>query len=137
MIGTPQNHENPQSVTDVAVDLTIHRGRARRLVRPVHGPVFTIGAEENCDMVLGDEQFPDIHSYVCVRSGVVSLRYLGAGPPVTVNGREVRWGELRDADRIRTGPYEFRVGIRYVTDARSGDNWNSLTGGEGIHVGRF
>lgn len=165
MIGSPQNHHNPHNVTDVAVDLTIHRGRAQRLVRTVHGPVFTIGAAETCDMVLGDVQFPDVHSYVCIRAGVISMRYLGEGPTVTVNGREVRWGELRDGDRIRTGPFEFRIGIRYLASDKGtraserknsafsgslGDlplwwssvtnslnNWQSLTADKRIHVGRF
>ena len=165
MIGSPQNHHNPKDVTDIAVDLTIHRGRAQRLVRRVTGPVFTIGAAETCDMVLGDVQFPDVHSYVCIRVGVVSMRYLGEGPTVTVNGREVRWGELRDGDRIRTGPFEFRIGIRYSQSEKSarassretstfsgslddlplwwssvtnsGTKWQSLTTDKGIHVGRF
>lgn len=165
MIVSPQNHHNPQNVTDIAVDLTIHRGRAQRLVRAVQGPVFTIGTAQTCDMVLGDVQFPDVHSYVCIRTGVVSMRYLGEGPAVTVNGREVRWGELRDGDRIRTGPFEFRIGIRYLASDKStrassretstfsgslgdlplwwssvtnsGNNWQSLTADKGIHVGRF
>ena len=165
MIGNPQNHHDPEDVDDIVVDLTIHRGRAQRLVRSVTGPVFTIGAAETCEMVLGDIQFPDVHSYVCIRAGVVSMRYLGEGPTVTVNGREVRWGELLDGDRIRTGPFEFRTGIRYSASDKgtrsgaheistfsgslgdlplwwssvssSGSNWQSLTTDKGCHVGRF
>ena len=165
MIDSPHNRHIPQNVTDVAVDLTIHRGRAQRLVRPVNGPVFTIGAAETCDMVLGDVQFPGVHSYVCIRAGVVSMRYLSEGLTVTVNGREVHWGELRDGDPIRTGPFEFRIGIRYFASDQSnrassretsafsgslddlqfwwssmtnaGNNWQSLTTDKGIHVGRF
>jgi predicted component of type VI protein secretion system len=106
----PNNGDDPQKY-ELRVHLTIQKGRAKNLVRTVHGPVFTLGTDPSCDMVLGDPQFPDVHSYVCVRDSTVSLRHLGQGPPVTVNGREVRWGELRDGDRIRTGPYEFRIRI--------------------------
>lgn len=111
MSGNLNTPDEPQPDYELHVELTIQKGRANQLVRQVTGPVFTLGTDHTCDMVLGDEQFPDVHSYVCIRDGIVSLRHLGQGPPVTVNGRDVRWGELRDGDRIRTGSYEFRIGI--------------------------
>ena len=111
MIGNQHNSEDSLGQHDVRVRLTIQKGRAKNLIRDVDGPVFTVGTDHTCDMVLGDPQFPDVHSYVCIRDKIVSLRHLGQGPTVTVNGREVRWGELRDGDRIRTGSYEFRVSI--------------------------
>lgn len=118
MLGNPNNRDDPHQGHDLRVHLTIQKGRAKNLIRDVAGPVFTIGTDPTCDMILGDQQFPDVHSYVCVRDGVVSLRYLGQGPPVTVNGREVRWGELRDGDRVRTGSYEFRVGVQRQTKTK-------------------
>ncbi len=111
MSGNFQNFDESNLRFETQVRLTIQKGRAKNLVRDVRGPVFTWGTDHTCDMVLGDRQFPDVHSYVCVRDGIVSLRHLGHGPAVTVNGRDVRWGELRDGDRIRTGSYEFRVSI--------------------------
>lgn len=111
MIGNQHNSEEPCQHYEVRVRLTIQKGRARNLIRDINGPVFTLGTDQTCDMVLGDLQFPDVHSYVCIRDKIVSLRHLGQGPNVTVNGREVRWGELRDGDRIRTGSYEFRINI--------------------------
>lgn len=112
MSGNLYNYDDPHREYETRVQLTIQKGRAKNLIRDVVGPVFTLGTDHTCDMVLGDDQFPDVHSYVCIREGVVSLRHLGQGPPVTVNGRSVRWGELRDGDRIRTGSYEFRVSVK-------------------------
>lgn len=97
---------------ELDVAITIERGNAENLRRPVLGPVFTIGSALDCDLVLGDMQFPSYHSYVYVRGSRVSLRHMGFGPELTVNGREFRWGELRDADRVRTGPYQFSINIR-------------------------
>ena len=47
------------------VQLEIVRGQARHKIRPVDVPVFLIGTAEDCDMVLGDFQFPEsIHVLV-------------------------------------------------------------------------
>jgi hypothetical protein len=93
------------------VRLEIRRGKARNLVRKVFGPVYLIGRARDCDLVLGDEQFPEAYAYVFVSDPAVTLRRLGAGPDLTVNGRVVQNVELRDGDRIRTGPFEFHVRI--------------------------
>jgi hypothetical protein len=99
------------------VQLIVRRGETRRRVRPVTGPVYTMGTSEECDLLLGDQQFAELHCYLCVREGRVSLRQVSAAPLITVNGRELRWGELAHGDRIRTGPYEFQLQIGELTAA--------------------
>jgi pSer/pThr/pTyr-binding forkhead associated (FHA) protein len=89
--------------------LEIRRGAARQRLRPVRGPVYLIGASADCDLVLGDPQFPPVHAYLRVRDDRVLLRYLGAGPEITVDGRPVEAAELLHGDRLRTGPFEFRL----------------------------
>lgn len=103
------------------VALKIERGNAKNNVRNIAGPVFTIGSALDCDLVLGDAQFPSYHSYVYLRGNRVSLRYMGFGPELTVNGREFRWGELRDGDRVRTGPYQFAVSIAPIAGEPADD----------------
>lgn len=106
-------HDSPDSsVVDRPlpnVTLEIRRGRARHTLRPVVGPVFLIGTASDCDLVLGDDRFPDVHTYLYVRPDEVKLRHLDVAPEVGVNGRIVRETLLQDGDMIRTGAYEFRV----------------------------
>ena len=95
------------------VELEILRGRARRRFRPVAGPAFLIGAAPDSDLVLGDPQFPDAHSYILVSAAGVGVRWLGLGPTLSIDGRRVmERATLHDGDLIETGPYEFRVLIR-------------------------
>lgn len=101
--------ENPFADDLPNVQLIVRRGETRRRVRPVRGPVFTMGTADECDLLLGDQQFAELHCYLCVRDGRVTLRQVSSAPLITVNGRELRWGELVDGDRIRTGPYEFQL----------------------------
>src|SRR5262245_57157562 len=77
------------------VELEILRGMARQRVRLVRVPTFLIGAADDCDLVLGDGQFPEVHTYLRVASGV-TLAHLGFAPTVTVNGRPVTKTPLSD-----------------------------------------
>jgi hypothetical protein len=109
-VETAEGRRNP------LVLLEIRRGTARRRLRPVRGPVFLIGASAECDLVLADRQFPETHAYLLVSEEGVSLRHLGVGPEITVNGRSVEAAELLDGDRLRTGPYEFRLHVVVAPD---------------------
>ena len=91
----------------VSASLEIRRGLARRRRRPIYGPLFLVGSGQECDLVLGDLQFADVHFYIRAFDGNVSLRHLDQSPDVTVNGRVATTTRLMDGDRIRTGPYEF------------------------------
>lgn len=89
--------------------LEIRRGRARNRERQVIEPMFLVGTNTDCDMVLGDTQFAPIHFYILSRDGRTTIRRVGAKPEVTVNGKLLRSTSISDGDRIRTGPYEFLV----------------------------
>jgi hypothetical protein len=93
------------------VALEIVRGQARQRLRPVAATAFLIGAANDCDLVLGDHRFADVHSYLFRRPGQVTLRRLGFEPELSVNGQVVDFVSLADGDRIRTGPFEFRIHI--------------------------
>jgi hypothetical protein len=95
------------------VELEILRGRARRRFRPVEGPAFLIGTALDSDLVLGDPQFPDAHSYILVSAEGVGVRWLGVGPALSIDGHRVLdRAMLRNGDLLETGPYQFRVIIR-------------------------
>ncbi|HEV2970450.1 MAG TPA: FHA domain-containing protein [Pirellulales bacterium] len=96
------------------VDLEILRGRAQNRVRPIKVPAFLIGSAPDCDLVLGDNRFPEAHSYLLLSPNEVSLRWLGIGPEVAVNGEPIQKARLRDGDHLRMGPYEFRISIRLI-----------------------
>lgn len=100
--------DNPQGPE---VELVITRGRAHNRVRLVSSPVFMIGTAPDCDLVLGDDRFPEVHAYLLLGQGPILLRWLGIDPEITVNGAQVDHVSLRDMDRLRTGPYEFLVRI--------------------------
>lgn len=114
---TPPLANTPEAdIENATVKLVIERGEARNRVREIKGPLFLIGANEDADLVLGDAQFAEYHAYICLRGNEVTLRHLGNAPEVTINGRIVRWGELCDGDRLRMGPYQFRISIIPVAE---------------------
>src|SRR6187431_1689139 len=73
----PQPHILPAN-DGARVSLEITRGRVQQRVRPVVGKVFLIGAASDCDLVLGDLQFPEAYAYVFVSGSRVSIRRLAS-----------------------------------------------------------
>lgn len=115
----PQPHILPAS-DSARVSLEITRGRVQQRVRPIAGKVFLIGAASDCDLVLGDLQFPEAYAYVFVSGSRVSIRRLGAGPELLVCGEPVENGELFHGDLLELGPFELRV---LIEDAPRG-SWH-------------
>ena len=93
------------------VELEILRGRAKQKIRRIDVPVFLIGSARDCDLVLADADFPEVHTYVYVNQGGVSVRRLGDGPELAVDGREVQSSPLTDGQTLQIGKYEFAVRI--------------------------
>jgi hypothetical protein len=109
--------------------LEILRGQAREKVRDIGGPVYLIGRSPHCDLTLGDPQFPDVHSYLFLTEQGVSLRRVAPTPEITIDGRSIQSGELFDGDRLRTGPYEFRLRVQEAwTSDLAAENWLAKLG---------
>ena len=122
------------------VSLEITRGRVQQRFRPVTSKVFLIGAASDCDLVLGDLQFPEAYAYVFVSGSRVSIRRLGAGPELLVCGEPVESGELFHGDLIELGPFELRVLIEDTPRGGRGSEEDSdkMAGAMGMdaeHVG--
>lgn len=95
-----------------AVWVEIMRGRARQLLRAVRGPAFLIGTAQDCDLVLGDPTFSDAYAYLLVHDEKVTIRRLGDGPELQVNGETIETGDLFHGDRVAFGQFELRMVIR-------------------------
>jgi hypothetical protein len=93
------------------VSLEITRGRVQQRIRHVKSRVFLIGAATDCDLVLGDLQFPEAYAYLFVSGSEVTIRRLGAGPELIVCEECAESAELFHGDRVGFGPFEFRVQI--------------------------
>lgn len=127
----PQGVGSPHfSCAGPQVELVIVHGRARETRRKVAGPVFMIGAARDCDLVLADARFPDVHSYIYVRREGVSVRHLGDGPGVEVDGRPVHMTRLVHGDQLRMGPYTFELRIAWPPGVR-GDEQQTAAAWEG------
>ena len=99
------------------LELEITRGLARHRIRPVQVRIFLIGTAGDCDLVLGDTQFPHLHAYILRTPRNASICWLRQGPEVLVNNQAVSdltW--LADGDVITTGPYEFKVHLTWPSD---------------------
>jgi pSer/pThr/pTyr-binding forkhead associated (FHA) protein len=93
------------------VDLEIVRGQAQQRRRPVAGPAFLIGSSCECDLVLSAAQFAEVYACLVVRPSSVTVRQVGEGPAILINGRPTADAKLRDGDRLVAGPFEFIVHI--------------------------
>lgn len=87
--------------------LEITRGRTRHRQRPVNGPRFLIGAGVTCDLRLGGDEIPALHSIVTVDDSGVHLEAISPVPALLVNGRVVRETRLDDRDVIHIGEVEL------------------------------
>lgn len=94
-------------VGQVSLLLEITRGKTRFPVRPVVGPRFLIGSGITCDLRLGGEAMPALHSLIVIDRGEITLEAIVAEPPLVVNGRTVQNVSLRDGDVIRIGDVEL------------------------------
>jgi hypothetical protein len=109
------------------VELEVTRGRARHPLRRVEQRTYLIGAAPDCDLVLGDLQFADVHAYLLRDARGVTLRWLGQNPELTVNGQVVETAiGLADQDRLRTGPYEFKIHIHWPKGSRQAQEARSV-----------
>ena len=66
-------------------ELLITRGQASFRIRHIESPVFMLGSGSQCDLVLGDDQFPELYAYILRTNEGYQIRCLDAEPVLTVN----------------------------------------------------
>lgn len=91
-----------------AAEILITRGLASIRERLIESDVFTLGSGADCDLILGDDQFPELYAYILFTQGEYRIRCLTAEPVLTLNAEDTVAARLSDGDRLRCGPYEFR-----------------------------
>src|SRR5579871_217763 len=87
--------------------LEICRGRTRFPQRPVAGPRFFIGSGEGCDLRLGGDILPSIHSLIQTRADGIWLEAVAENPPLLLNGHITKGEWLRDGDLLEIGPFQL------------------------------
>lgn len=100
-----------------SVQLEIVQGQARNRVRQIQERAYLFGSSDQCDLVLRDASVEEVQGYLLNTPQGVWVRQLGRQTTLSVNGRPVRCMLLLDKDRLRVGPFEFRVHIQSVTGA--------------------
>ena len=91
--------------------LEVMGGSAKHRIRPIRVPVFLIGSGLECDLVLGDAQFPEVHSYLFLADEGASMRWLGKGPALMVNDAPVQACTLNHGDTIAMAGYRFELSV--------------------------
>lgn len=92
------------------VSLLVVGGKNAGKKIPVAPPKFFIGRGEDCHLQAGSDQVSRHHAVVIVEEGFVAVRDLGSKSGTFVNQERVKTQrELKNGDRLKTGPLEFEV----------------------------
>lgn len=99
-------HNLEQSQTVSSPVFEIKCGKTASPMRPIIRDRFLIGSGPRCDLRLGGEGMPDLHSIVHIEGGAISIDPVADIPELLVNGHS-GMAELQDGDEIRIG--QFRM----------------------------
>jgi len=89
--------------------LEICRGRTKFPRRPVLADQFMIGAGRNCDLHMGGDGMPTLHSILSVSGNEIRIEAVASRPPLIVNDEVRQTASLGDGDHIQIGGIEFVV----------------------------
>jgi hypothetical protein len=71
--------------------------------RPMPVGLFLIGRGEGCDLRIGNDLLPDMHSVIQVKQDSAEIFHVAGQPPLILNGEPVRSAQLSDGDVIEVG----------------------------------
>ncbi len=95
--------------SDLGVCLEIRRGRTENPLRPMFGERFLIGSGADCDLRLGGDDIPPLHSLMHFDGADLWLEAIALEPPLKVNGQTVKTILLRNWDRLEVSSFDFVV----------------------------
>jgi len=89
--------------------LEITRGRTQNPLRPITHERFLIGAGERCDLRLGGDDMPPLHSILYIDGIDVWVDAIAEHPELKVNGQGVRSAHLTDGDELELGTFQLAL----------------------------
>ena len=89
--------------------LEICRGRTGFPLRPVRSPRFMIGAAEQCQLRLGGDDMPSLHSILLVEGQDIWLDAVADFPALRVNDAQCHSVRLVHGDTVEIGEFRFIV----------------------------
>ena len=89
------------------VFLEIKQGRTAFPFRPVQGNRFLIGSASCCDLCLGSQSVPQLHSLLHVDQDEVVMESVADFPLLKINGEIERSKVLCDGDLIEIGRFQL------------------------------
>ncbi len=99
---------------DSVAFLRIADSDARFPIRPVSEGAFLIGNGTACDLRLGNDEVPALHSILRVTRSSASITLMADRPELLVNGESVVRAVLHDSDIVEIG--DVRLIFRFVTE---------------------
>lgn len=111
------HNDTVSSASDNNLWLEVRRGRTRVPRRAVRTRRFLIGAGSNCQLQLGGDDVPILHSILLVDEDGAQIDTVVPMPELFVNGVPHRAAQLRDGDVLTIGKFELAVHIQQPVDA--------------------
>jgi hypothetical protein len=108
---TFENTTTPASTPVRSLWLEVRRGRTRTPRRPIRSRRFLIGAGSNCQLQLGGDGIPLLHSILLVDEDGIHIDAVVPAPELVVNGVPQQSAPLRDGDSFRVGQFEFALRV--------------------------
>lgn len=114
---TRAEYSQDTAATQSVLLLEITQGSTSHPVRPVTADRFLIGASAACDLRLGGDSIPPLHS-VIVREADDRFRWEKVSGPASLfcNGRLVDSSLLHNGDSVQIGGMEFRVWLKTAVE---------------------
>ncbi|MBS0264420.1 MAG: hypothetical protein JSS02_20965 [Planctomycetes bacterium] len=102
---TPRDVAQPLGPVHLVLEVT--RGHTRFRRRPVNSPRYLIGSGTSCNLRLGGDEIPALHSIITTNGRDITLEAIAAEPALIVNGVLVASTQLHDGDVIHLGQVEL------------------------------
>ena len=99
---------------DAVAFLRVADSDARFPIRPISEGSFLIGHGSACDLRLGDQEVPALHSILRVTRSSASITLMAERPELIVNGESVPRAILQDGDLVEIA--DVRLVFRFVSD---------------------
>ncbi len=91
--------------------IDVSRGRTKFPRRPILQDRTLIGAGSNCQLQLGGEGMPFLHSLLLVRPDGIRIEAFVPHPELLHNGQPVQSAQLADGDSLTIGSFCFTIRI--------------------------